>query len=194
MNSTVCAGCGRTVDDSVTMQVRVCNSCAVNKRSPAADEGLRVCLEHERALLRRAVGVVAHIARFQGEITAVLDDFARPLMGACGVAAAGEARPCEESGCVAAREPGWVFCHEHRLGHVGLIAGEASAPDYEQAVKSAGFHVTKNVAHPMLGATPEDEWTLWCDDCGRDSGFHWPGCSKYGKTLEERRAREARRG
>jgi hypothetical protein len=54
----------------------------------------------------------------------------------------------------------------------------APGPDLAAAIASAGFHVAKSLAHPFLGPTPEDEWTLWCTECGRDSGFHWPKCTK----------------
>jgi hypothetical protein len=37
------------------------------------------------------------------------------------------------------------------------------------AMKDAGFRVG-----PDLLGKP----TLWCTECGRDSGFHWEACSK----------------
>ncbi len=63
---------------------------------------------------------------------------------------------------------------------------EGSEADYAAALASAGFHVQKNLAHPFLGPTDEDRWTVWCDECGRDSGYHWRPCSKLGVTMEER--------
>lgn len=43
----------------------------------------------------------------------------------------------------------------------------------EQAIDAAGFRV----ANDMLGKP-----TLWCKECGRDSGFHWENCSKHRGT------------
>lgn len=45
------------------------------------------------------------------------------------------------------------------------------------AIEGAGFRVAKSSAHPFLGPTSEDEWTLWCTVCGRDSGYHWDTCT-----------------
>lgn len=53
-----------------------------------------------------------------------------------------------------------------------------------EAIDRAGFHVAKNMAHPFLGPTEEDQLTLWCKDCGRDSGFHYPSCA-VGKKMAE---------
>lgn len=47
-----------------------------------------------------------------------------------------------------------------------------------KAVTDAGFRIEKNVAHPFLGPTDEDRLTLWCIECGRDSGYHREDCSK----------------
>jgi hypothetical protein len=57
----------------------------------------------------------------------------------------------------------------------------ADRPTLEELVTvlcEAGFRVAKNLAHPFLGPTPEDRWTMWCCECGRDSGFHHDHCSK----------------
>lgn len=45
----------------------------------------------------------------------------------------------------------------------------------EKAIEAAGFRV----ANDMLGHP-----TLWCKECGRDSGFHWEHCSKSGRSGE----------
>ena len=58
--------------------------------------------------------------------------------------------------------------------------------DFAAVIKEAGFEVKKNLAHPFLGPTSEDRHTLWCKECGRDSGFHWNDCSKIKKQLERR--------
>lgn len=64
------------------------------------------------------------------------------------------------------------------------------------AVDRAGFRVAKNIAHPFLGPTPEDQWCLWCKECGRDSGYHWETCSKSGARSVQEQALHAthRRG
>lgn len=66
---------------------------------------------------------------------------------------------------------------------IRALGGDPDKPrptekDLLDAIDQAGFRVAKNVAHPFLGPTPEDKWTLWCKECGRDSGFHWDRCSK----------------
>ena len=67
---------------------------------------------------------------------------------------------------------------------IRALGGNPDAPpqptheELLKAVDRAGFRVAKNIAHPFIGATPEDEWMLWCKECGRDSGFHWDHCSK----------------
>lgn len=40
----------------------------------------------------------------------------------------------------------------------------------QKAIDAAGFRV----ANDMMGQP-----TLWCKECGRDSGFHWEHCSKH---------------
>lgn len=44
--------------------------------------------------------------------------------------------------------------------------------DAKRAIEAAGFRV----ANDLLGQP-----TLWCKECGRDSGFHWNNCSKSTK-------------
>jgi hypothetical protein len=46
-----------------------------------------------------------------------------------------------------------------------------------EAVFSAKFRVGLNVPHPFL-PTVKGAPTLWCNECERDSGFHWKTCSK----------------
>lgn len=67
----------------------------------------------------------------------------------------------------------------HNGRPVGIIFDSATAT--QAAVERAGFRVAKNLAHPFLGPTPEDQATLWCQECDRDSGFHWNDCSKANK-------------
>lgn len=55
----------------------------------------------------------------------------------------------------------------------------ARAEAFDEATEGE-FRLAKNCAHPFLGPTPEDGWCLWCTTCGRDGGYHWPGCKKYG--------------
>jgi len=61
-----------------------------------------------------------------------------------------------------------------------LASPPTASPDVDlaAAIERAGFRVAKNIAHPFLGPTPEDQPTLWCKECGRDSGYHWRTCSK----------------
>lgn len=47
---------------------------------------------------------------------------------------------------------------------------EPSLSDEAKAIASAGFRVAPN----LLG-----EPTLWCRECGRDSGFHWAPCRMF---------------
>ena len=46
---------------------------------------------------------------------------------------------------------------------------KAKIPPEVRAIEGAGFRVSPNI----LGVP-----TLWCKECGRDSGFHWSHCSK----------------
>jgi hypothetical protein len=47
------------------------------------------------------------------------------------------------------------------------------------AIRTAGFRANKNLVHLKdRGPTIKDRWTLWCIECGRDGGYHWPTCSK----------------
>lgn len=53
---------------------------------------------------------------------------------------------------------------------VGTVPGMSpSLGQLRDALKSANLYV----APDMLGAP-----TVWCVECGRDSGFHWAKCSK----------------
>ena len=49
------------------------------------------------------------------------------------------------------------------------LGGEAGDPF--EAIAAAGFRIA-----PSLHGQP----TLWCKECGRDSGLHWSSCSKWG--------------
>ena len=71
-----------------------------------------------------------------------------------------------------------AFLLEHRTDFATALDQLA---ELRAAVSEAGFRVAKNLAHPFLGQTPEDRLHLWCVECGRDSGFHWPHCSKSGR-------------
>lgn len=51
----------------------------------------------------------------------------------------------------------------------------------QSAIDQAGFHLAPS-SH-----APPGELTLWCNECGRDSGFHYGSCSKS----EYQRGREA---
>lgn len=46
---------------------------------------------------------------------------------------------------------------------------ETSVMQTIQAIENAGFRVAIDLL---------DRPTLWCKECGRDSGFHWSQCSK----------------
>jgi hypothetical protein len=50
--------------------------------------------------------------------------------------------------------------------------------DLEGAIKAAGFRVA-----PALLGDP----TLWCVECGRDSGYHWGDCTKVKEAKGRRK-------
>jgi hypothetical protein len=67
---------------------------------------------------------------------------------------------------------------KHDTNGAGEAAMTRTLEDVERAIERAGFRLENNLAHPMLGPTSADELTLWCKECGRDSGFHYGTCSK----------------
>jgi hypothetical protein len=60
-------------------------------------------------------------------------------------------------------------------------ASELTREQLLTIIERAGFKVGRSVAHLLLGPTERDEWCLWCNECGRDSGLHWDSCSKVSK-------------
>jgi len=74
----------------------------------------------------------------------------------------------------------WRSCLKRRDdSDLALIAQAANAALKRlDVVEEAGFRFAKSLAHPFLGPTSEDQLTLWCKECSRDSGFHYERCSK----------------
>lgn len=59
---------------------------------------------------------------------------------------------------------------------IRALGGDPDAPPKtpeQHAIAMAGFRVA-----PDQFGRP----TLWCKECGRDSGFHWDNCSKHRGT------------
>lgn len=53
------------------------------------------------------------------------------------------------------------------------------------AIDRAGFFVERSVGRPFLSfATDDDELTLWCKTCRRDSGFHYSTCVEAEKKFK----------
>ena len=53
------------------------------------------------------------------------------------------------------------------------------------AIDRAGFKVSMSVGHPLLlFPTKDDQVTLWCKACERDSGFHWRDCPEADKKFK----------